>query len=205
MSGTDRETRTGSSSNRRLLTVGAVVLAVAATAVLAFSLLADRWLSDSQKRERECCWKSGATPAWMAEQFDIRIPENAEDRRAGYKTGERYDSGLLSFTLPTQEATAYLAPSIPKGTRLIRNHHPQGKDYERADGFAHLQLPEPETLVDGLLRGDLCPGAESVDVGSDVGDCLELFSHEFTPGITRIYLRATIEPGLTPPPAPSGT
>lgn len=204
MSGFDREAPVRSSSGRRLLIVGAVALAVAAAAVLAFSLLADRWLSDSGKRERECCWKSGVTPAWMAERFDIRIPENAQDRRAGYKVGERHDSGLLSFTLPTGDATAYLAPSTPKGTRLIRNHHPRDKDYQRADGFAHLQLPEPETLVDGLLTGNFCPGAAAVDADSEVGDCLELFSHEFTPGITRIYLRSTMEPGLTSAPFPSG-
>ncbi|MET9654731.1 hypothetical protein ABZZ44_31275 [Streptomyces sp. NPDC006460] len=195
-----------SPAGRRAAVVVAVLLAVAGAVVVSFALLADRWLSGSAASEKECCWAAGATPAWTSERLGLPIPAGAADRRAGYKSGERYDTGLLSFTLPTREATAYLAPLTPKGTRLIRNTEPRGADFSRADGFAHLGLPEPETLVEGLLHGDACPGAATVPDDADPADidpgrCAEVYAHEVTPGTTRLYLRSTFESGRTPPPA----
>ncbi|MEU1228461.1 hypothetical protein [Streptomyces sp. NPDC005828] len=185
---------------RRLLVAAAGVVGVVVVAVGAFYLLADKWLSDSAREEKDCCWEAGATPSWMSEQIGLRVPENAADRRAGYKVGERYDTGLLSFTLPALEAKAYLAPLTPKGARMIRNLEPEPANYRPAAGFAHLGLPEPETLVDGMLMGGFCPDNVDSPDAEHLSYCVKVFSHEYTPGTTRIYLRSTIEPGLTPPP-----
>ncbi|WP_314616331.1 hypothetical protein [Streptomyces stackebrandtii] len=190
----------GSRLRRRLLVAAAGVVAVVVVAVGAFYLLADKWLSDSVEKEKECCWEAGATPAWMSDQIGLRVPGNAADRRAGYKVGERYDTGLLSFTLPAIEAKTYLAPLTPKGARMIRNLEPEPANYRPAAGFAHLGLPEPETLFNGLLMGGFCPDNVDSPNAEHLAYCVKVFSHEYTPGMTRIYLRSTIEPGLTPPP-----
>ncbi|WP_405805094.1 hypothetical protein OG729_07665 [Streptomyces sp. NBC_00210] len=191
-------------ARRRLQVLGVVVLAViacVAAAVGGFAYLADEVSSDQTDEEMNCCWESGATPAWMSEKIGIRIPEAAADRRAGYKTGSRYDTGLLSFTLRSQEADAYTSRLIRKGTKMIRNFHPEKKDYRPAAAFAHLKLPEPETFVEGLRQVSLCPDDLNTPEGRYLQRCVDLFAHEYKPGSTRIYVRSTIEPGLTPPPA----
>ncbi|MFF3837590.1 hypothetical protein [Streptomyces sp. NPDC001930] len=115
------------------------------------------------------------------------------------KVGERYDTGLLSFTLPTREAKEYLAPLTPEGARMIRNAEPEPAGHRPAAGFTHLGLPEPETLVDGMLTGGFCPDNVDSPDAEHLAHCVKVFSHEYAPGTTRIHLRSTIEPGLTPP------
>ncbi len=194
------------SARRRVRVLGVVVLAViacVAAAVGGFAYLADEVSSDRTDEEMNCCWESGATPAWMSEKIGIRIPKAASDRRAGYKTGSRHDTGLLVFTLPSQEANEYTSRLIRPGTKMIRNFHPEEKDYRPAAAFAHLELPEPEIFVEGLRRVSLCPDDLKTPEGQYLRRCVDLFAHEFKPGSTRIYVRSTIEPGLTPPPATS--
>lgn len=36
--------------------------------------------------------------------------------------------------------------------------------------------------------------------GKHLQRCIDLFTHEFEPGATRIYIRSAIEPSATPPP-----
>ncbi|MER7660911.1 MULTISPECIES: hypothetical protein [unclassified Streptomyces] len=177
------------------------VIACVAAAVGGFAYLADDGSSDQADGEKNCCWESGATAAWIGEQIGIRIPKTASDRRAGYKTGSRHDTGLLAFTLPSPEADGYTSRLIRPGTKMIRNFHPEEKDYRPAAAFAHLELPEPETFVEGLRRVSLCPDDLTTPEGQYLRRCIDLFAHEFRPGSTRIYVRSTIEPGLTPPPA----
>ncbi|MFE6128526.1 hypothetical protein ACFQ6Q_09675 [Streptomyces sp. NPDC056437] len=192
-------------ARRRLKILGVVMLAViacVAAGVGGFAYLADG-SSDRTDEEMTCCWESGATPAWMSEQIGIRIPKAASDRRAGYKTGSRHDTGLLVFTLPSREADEYTSRLIRPGTKMIRNFHPEEKGYRPAAAFAHLELPEPEIFVEGLRRVSLCPDDLKTPEGQYLRRCVDLFAHEFKPGSTRIYVRSTIEPGLTPPPATS--
>ncbi|WP_328940285.1 hypothetical protein OG259_00255 [Streptomyces sp. NBC_00250] len=172
-----------------------------AAAVVAAALAVQDAVSDHVNQEESCCWSSGVTPAWMSEQIGIRVPAEASDRRAGYKTGERYDVGLLAFTLPTKDADAYLLPLRPEGTEMIPNLHPQQKGYKATAGFSHLGLVEPETLVQGLREGGFCPGDVASPYGKDVQYCVDLFAHTLESGRTRVYIRSTIEPGVTPPPA----
>ncbi|MFF5924367.1 hypothetical protein ACFY8C_39765 [Streptomyces flavochromogenes] len=128
-----------------------------AAAAVAAALVVQDAVSDHVNQEEGCWWSSGVTPAWMCEQIGIGVPAEASDRRAGYRTGERYDVGLLAFTLPTKDADAYLLPSRPEETEMIPNLHPQQKGY--------------------------------------------LFAQPLESVRTRVYIRSTIEPGVTPPPA----
>ncbi|MGW9123290.1 hypothetical protein ACWGRV_43105 [Streptomyces sp. NPDC055663] len=190
---------------RRRVPVAVVVvlmlLACVATTIGVVSCVADDVSSDLSDQEMTCCWEDGATPAWMSGQLGIRIPETASDRRAGYKVGQRYDTGLLSFALPSDEAATYTGRLIRNDTKMIGNFHPEEKDYRPAAAFGHLGLPEPETLVEGLRKISLCPDELTTPEGKYLQRCVDLFTHEFKPGTTRIYVRSTIEPSVTPPPA----
>ncbi|MEU9847457.1 hypothetical protein [Streptomyces sp. NPDC047985] len=190
---------------RRLLIVVALAFAACVAALIGvFAWAVDDVESDLLDREMNCCWEAGATPAWMSGQLGIRIPEAASDRRAGYKVGERHDTGLLSFVLPSKEADAYTGRLLPEDTRMIGNFHPKEKGYRPAAAFSHLGLAEPETLVQGLRKVSLCPDDLDSPEGKRLRRCVDLFAHEFSPGTTRIYVRSTIEPTVTPSPASSG-
>ncbi|MFD3653613.1 hypothetical protein [Streptomyces sp. NPDC058620] len=161
----------------------------------------DRAESDLLAQEMNCCWEEGATPAWMSEQMGIRFPEQASDRRAGYKVGQRYDTGLLSFVLPSEEAQTYTDRLVPDDIKMSGNTLIKGKDYRPAATFTHLGLPEPETFIQDLRRTSLCPEGLDTPEGAQLQRCIDLFVHEYKPGTTRIYVRSTIEPSVTPPPA----
>ncbi|WP_307712708.1 hypothetical protein [Streptomyces sp. V4I23] len=186
------------SARNRVLIVGTVLLAVVGIVVGGITLIADRTSSKQAEKESACCWRHGVTPDWMSEEIGIRIPKRASDLRAGYKTGSRYDTGLLVFTLPTRDADEYTSRLIREGTRMIRNFHPETQDYRSADGFAHLRLQEPETLVEGLRKISICPDDLETPEGRYLRRCIDLFAHEFKPGDTRIYIKSTVEPGASP-------
>ncbi|MEK8144853.1 hypothetical protein NKH18_34810 [Streptomyces sp. M10(2022)] len=181
--------------------VVSVLLACVAATIGVVSCAADDVSSDLTDQEMTCCWEEGATPAWMSVQLGIRVPEAASDRRAGYKVGLRYDSGLLSFVLPSEEAETYTSRLIQKDTVMIENSHPEEKGYRPAAAFGHLGLPEPETFVQGLRKTSLCPDDLATPEGQYLQRCVDLFAHEFKAGTTRIYVRSTIEPSVTVPPA----
>ncbi|MFF2023008.1 hypothetical protein ACFVW2_14575 [Streptomyces sp. NPDC058171] len=181
-----------------------VFLACAGAVFGAAVWIVDDVSSDLADKEMTCCWEEGATPAWLSKQMGIRIPGSATDRRAGYKVGERYDSALLAFVMPSKAADAYTEQFVEEGTEMIGNHHPEEKDYRPAAAFGRLGLAEPETIVRGMRMTGLCRGDVDTPEGRQVQRCVDLFVHEFAPGTTRIYFRSTIEPSLTPPPASPG-
>ncbi|MEU1485818.1 hypothetical protein [Streptomyces sp. NPDC005752] len=184
------------------LGVVALVFCGAAAAVVgALWWAADRAESDLSDQEMNCCWEEGATSAWMSGQMGIRFPEHASDRRAGYKVGQRYDTGLLSFVLPSAEAQTYTDQLVPDGIEMLGNALVKEKDYRPAAAFAHLGLREPETFSHDLRRTGLCPEGLDTPEGAQLQRCIDLFVHEFKPGTTRIYIRSTIEPSVTPPSA----
>lgn len=187
------------SVRRYVLVIGAAVVALAIAVVVAFAVVSDAWLSDYAEQEQE--WKGGATPSWVSDQVGIRIPEEAFDRRAGYRTSSRYDTAILAFTLPSGETDAYLSRLIPEGTKMIRNLNPEAAGSEPMAPFAHLGLTEPETVTDGMRKSDFCPNGLSSPEGKYLNHCVNIFVHEFSSGRTRIFVRSTIEPGVTPPPS----
>ncbi|UQI48887.1 hypothetical protein M1P56_33530 [Streptomyces sp. HU2014] len=193
------------SPRRLLVVIGGVVLTIVVAMVVALVLFLEDAGSEQSAKGADCCWRPGTTPAWVRERIGLGVPGAAGDLRGGYRAGERYDVGILAFTLSRREADAYLAPLNPAGTRMIPNVHPEAKGYRPTAPFAHVGLPEPETLVRGLRKGGFCPGDVAAADGKDVVSCVDLFAHEFEPGRTRIYVRATIEPpAASETPAPGG-
>ncbi|MFF0744051.1 hypothetical protein ACFYVL_27010 [Streptomyces sp. NPDC004111] len=186
---------------RHVLTWLGVLCLIGALGIGALSLVFEWAGSEIDAQEKNCCWEEGATPAWVGEELGVRPPEAATDRRAGYKAGQRLDTGLLVFTLPTRDATGYVDRLVEGSPKTFPNDRPQKKDYSPADGFAHLGLPEPETLTEGMRTARACPDGLRTPEGKYLQRCVTLFLHEFAPGSTRLYFRATMEPAATPPPA----
>jgi hypothetical protein len=184
---------------RNVLVLAVVLVALAPVAAVAYIVVSSHWTSKSKKAQQE--WKSGATPAWMSKQMGLRIPEQAADRRAGYRTSAAYDSGILAFTLPSDDANRYLARLIPPDTKMIENFDPEKKGYKPMAPFSHLDLPEPETLFEGMRMSNFCPEGLSTPEGKHLQHCVDLFAHQYRQNTTRIFVRSTIEPGVTPPPA----
>ncbi|MCM2391270.1 hypothetical protein [Streptomyces albipurpureus] len=189
----------------RSLIVVATLVVLVGGAFLVVNQLTDKVTSDQVKKEKDCCWVSGATPAWTIKLFGLQVPKTATDQRAGYKTG-RIDIALLSFVLPRPDAEKYLKALSPEGTKLIGNDHPKEKGYRPTAPFSHLGLPEPETIVTGMRQGGVCEGDVSTPEGKMVSRCIDIFAQVLGSGGTRIYLRSSIEPSATPPAAePAGS
>ncbi|MGV9314744.1 hypothetical protein ACWDR0_21545 [Streptomyces sp. NPDC003691] len=153
----------------------------------------------STGRESDCCWQEGITPEWLGTAIGIRIPDTATDRRAGYLVGPRWDNGILAFTLTDAEARAFLGRLVPGGERMVENTRPL-KKYERPDSFARLGLADPETIRAGVLKSGFCPDGLDTVEGRHLRTCAGVISHAYTPGSTRIHVRAKFEPGLSPLP-----
>ncbi|WP_328862148.1 hypothetical protein [Streptomyces sp. NBC_00306] len=184
--------RAGLSVAARLLISGTAVMVVMAAVVSGILFSGSDVSVGRAEKADACCWREGVTPAALSELIGIRIPEPATDRRAGHKIGERDDTGVLAFTLPTDDADAYTSRLFRKGTQMVGNLHPQDQDFRPPGGFAHLGLPEPETLVEGLTQGSECPDELTTPEGRHLKTCIDLFAHELGAGVTRIYVKATV-------------
>ncbi|UNZ19702.1 hypothetical protein [Streptomyces sp. 891-h] len=189
-----------SRTSRLALIIGTAVVSGVAALVVAMSLLADATESDLSEQEKKCCWKKGVTAASLSRELGVRLPDEASDRRAAFKIGSRYDTALLSFTLPTGEAKKYVATMKPSDEELITNQHPEKADYRPMAPFSRLHLPEPETLTKGLRMASLCPDSAPLgEVGQEppglkrLNHCIRLFTHEYEPGATRLYIKSDIE------------
>jgi hypothetical protein len=186
--------RAGLSTRNRLLIAGAVTVAIT-LAALAGILLTGSDVSVSRTENTDaCCWRDGATPESLSAEIGIRIPETASDRRAGHKSGDRADTGVLALTLPVEEADVYTSRLIRDGTEMISNLHPEKESYRPPDGFAHLGLPEPETLVEGLRKISVCPESLHTPEGRQLRSCINLIAHEYRRSHTRLYVKSTLAP-----------
>ncbi|MEU3601517.1 hypothetical protein ABZ714_22765 [Streptomyces sp. NPDC006798] len=160
----------------------------------------DQVTDNSDTSGPACCWHKPTTPEWLSGEIGVRVPEGATDLRAGYRVGERWDKGILAFTLPGAEAGAYLKRLVPDHLTMVANIAPPEK-YGPSDTFEKLGLPDPETLKTGVQRIGLCPDGEGKTVeGKHLRTCADFFSHAYAPGKTRIYVRAHFEPGVSPLP-----
>lgn len=193
---------------RRRIVVGVVGLVLVVLGALGggiYYLLgpgADEMLAESESEKPK--WAGGITPGWMSEQVGLKVPGQATDRRAGYKITSRFDTGLLVFTLPRAEADAYLEPLHPEGSEWIPNGSLPGSK-GRPGEFEHLGLPEPESIVKGMLIGGFCPGDTKDPNGVGLKRCVDLYAHQYSGERTRIYVRSYFEPGTSPLPlAPTG-
>ncbi|MFD8676340.1 hypothetical protein ACFV1A_25070 [Streptomyces seoulensis] len=136
-------------------------------------------------------WAEGITPQWMSTHMGLELPKTAGSPQAAYETTSRFDTGLLTFTLTRAQAEKFLAKYPPDGKWLTPSPSQPSK---LPHDFAHLGLPESETLTTGMRYGDVCPGASSDP------QCVNLYVHAYTPTHTRIYIRAHYEPGISPLP-----
>ncbi|MFJ3926818.1 hypothetical protein [Streptomyces sp. NPDC090022] len=155
----------------------------------------------AEQERRACCWEENATPEWTAGVLGLRVPETATDRRAGLHTNAQYDAALLAFTVTTAEADVFLKPLRREGTQLLPNRNPEAPGHTRSDGFTHLGLPEPETLVEGVRSTSVCPREAQTPESAALRLCAEIHAHELRPGVTRVYIWAGSDAALAKPPA----
>ncbi|KPI10899.1 hypothetical protein OV450_3207 [Actinobacteria bacterium OV450] len=155
----------------------------------------------AEAERRMCCWEENATPEWTAGLLGVHVPETATDRRAGLHSNVQYDAALLAFTVTTAEADRFVQPLRRDGTQMVPNLHPEEPGFTRSDGFTHLGLPEPETFVEGMRSTSVCPREAKTPESGALGLCAEIHTHEFQPGMTRIYLWAGSDAPLDKPPA----
>ncbi|MGW5332475.1 hypothetical protein [Streptomyces bauhiniae] len=142
-------------------------------------------------------WAEGVTPEWMSAHMGLELPDSAQSAQAAYETTSRFDTGILTFTLTRAEAEKYLAKHPPDGKWLTP---PPSQPAKAPHDFAHLGLPEPETLTIGMRYGDVCPGAP---YATSDPQCVNLYAHDYTPTRTRIYVRGHYEPGISPTALPT--
>lgn len=148
-----------------------------------------------------CCWAENATPEWVARTMGVQVPETATDRRAGLHSNGQCDVALLAFTVTTPEADRLVRPLRSEGSEMALNRHPEKPGYTRVDGFTHLGLPEPETFVEGMRTGSICPHDAKTPQSESLRLCANVYVHEFQPGTTRIYFWAGSEAPFEKPTA----
>ncbi|MFH7598984.1 hypothetical protein WDV06_28400 [Streptomyces racemochromogenes] len=187
---------------RRRLAVGAWVLAgLCVLGGLGWVLMLTYGLRYPGEGRQQCCWEQNATPDWAATVTGLRVPDTAVDRRAGLHTNMQYDAVLLAFTVRTEEADRFLDPLRRQGTGMARNRHPEQPGHARGDGFAHLGLPEPETLVEGMRVTSVCPHDAQTPESDALRMCAKIHAYEFQPGTTRVYIRAESDANIEKPPS----
>ncbi|MFK0050119.1 hypothetical protein ACIQU4_39660 [Streptomyces sp. NPDC090741] len=187
---------------QRRLAIGAWVFSgLCILGVLGMVLTGMYGLRYPTEDQKKCCWEQNATPEWVAKTMGLQVPQTATDRRAGLHTNVQYDVALLAFTVPTAEADRFLQPLLREGTQMARNRHPEEPGYTRSDGFTHLGLPEPETLVEGMRITSVCPHDAKTHESGALRLCTKIHTHEFQPGTTRVYLWAGSDAPIEKPPA----
>ncbi|MEU8546363.1 hypothetical protein AB0C81_05075 [Streptomyces roseoverticillatus] len=128
-------------------------------------------------------WLDGATPSAVAQQLHVTVPATATEAKAAHQKGFQDDGLLLAFVLPSSEVDGFvarLAPERPLRTR----QDPVAGAVKPTTPFAHLGLPEPETLP-GVREGQVCAPCEGElnSLGVAVVRAGE--------GTSRVYLRGT--------------
>jgi hypothetical protein len=194
MSSSTDSGRAGLFTRDRLLIAGSVTVAITLAALPGILLTGSDVPVSRTENTDACCRRDGVTPESLSAEIGIRIPETASDRRAGRKSGDRADTGVLAFTLPVEEADVYTSRLVRDGTKMISNLHPEKESYRPPDGFAHLGLPEPETLVEGLRKISVCPENLDTPEGRRLRSCIDLFAHEYGHDNTRLYIKSTLGP-----------
>ncbi|MEV8065459.1 hypothetical protein AB0P32_04810 [Streptomyces sp. NPDC085995] len=183
--------------------MAAVALIVAGAVAGGVALLGAGDGDPAASRGADTRWAEGVTPAWVSGHMGLDVPVTARSVQAAYKVTSRFDTGLLTFTLTRSEAAAYLKKHPPSGKWLTPTAAQTGT---APSDFAHFGLPEPESFQDGMLYGDVCPGAPDDALATDPYDtsdenCTSLYAYDYAPDRTRIYLRTHFEPGVSPLPA----
>ncbi|MFJ3201691.1 hypothetical protein [Streptomyces sp. NPDC086989] len=99
-------------------------------------------------------WEEGATVVSVAQTLQVQVPATATDARAARHKGFQDDGLILAFVLPTDEVDGFLDRLRPE--RPLRlGEKPWAGEGEPATPFAHLGLPEPESLAN-VREGQVC-------------------------------------------------
>ncbi|MCF3106511.1 hypothetical protein IPZ58_33835 [Streptomyces roseoverticillatus] len=126
-------------------------------------------------------WLDDAAPPAVAQQLHVAVPAAATEVKAAHQKGFQDDGLLLAFVLPSGEVdgfVAQLAPERPLRTR----QEPVAGAVKPMTPFAHLGLPEPESLP-GVREGQVCAPCQ--------GDLnfLHVAVTRAGEGTSRVYLR----------------
>ncbi|MEV5379283.1 hypothetical protein [Streptomyces nondiastaticus] len=137
----------------------------------------------SPGRQMPPYWLDDAAPPAVARQLHVTVPATATEVKAAHQKGFQDDGLLLAFVLPSSEVDGFvarLAPERPLRTR----QEPVAGAVKPATPFAHLGLPEPESLP-GVREGQVCAPCR--------GDLnfLQVAVARAGEGTARVYLRGS--------------
>ncbi|MEV7283994.1 hypothetical protein AB0O01_05410 [Streptomyces sp. NPDC093252] len=134
-------------------------------------------------RQEAPYWAEGVTFARVAELLRVTVPGTATERTAAVQRGFQDDGLLLAFVLPEAETGRFVAGLAPEQP-LVRRAEAAftAAEYRPTTPFAHLGLPEPETL-DEVTTGPVC-----APCGGDLNS-LEVTVAPLDGDRARIYLR----------------
>lgn len=99
-------------------------------------------------------WIDAATVESVAATLQVRIPPTATETKAAHQKGFQDDGLLLSFVLPADAVDGFLAQLQPERPLRLREQPFVGEG-EATTPFAHLGLPEPDSLA-GVREGTVC-------------------------------------------------
>ncbi|MFI1646577.1 hypothetical protein ACH4XT_06490 [Streptomyces avidinii] len=105
-------------------------------------------------------WVEGTTVEGVVQQLHLRLPAMASDARAAQQRRFQDDGLILAFTVPVGDVDAFLTQLKPEQPVQPRKTPFAG---ESEPGFAHLGLPEPDSLPD-IRKAQVCaPCKDDVD------------------------------------------
>jgi hypothetical protein len=127
-------------------------------------------------------WEKGVGFTQVAEQLGVTVPETATEGKGARQKGFQDDVLLLAFVLPDSAVDGFVDGLEPENELIQRKKAvASATDLEPTAPFAHLGLPEPETL-DGVTAGPVCtPCAGELN-------SLEITVAPLGGGSSRIYL-----------------
>jgi hypothetical protein len=101
-------------------------------------------------------WEKGVGFTQVAEQLGVTVPQSAMERKGARQKGFQDDALLLAFVLPKGEVDGFVDTLAPENELVHRKKAvASATAYEPTTPFAHLGLPEPETL-DDVRTGTVC-------------------------------------------------
>ncbi|MFD9079406.1 hypothetical protein [Streptomyces erythrochromogenes] len=105
-------------------------------------------------------WIEGTTVEGVVQRLRLQLPTTTSDARAAQQRHFQDDGLLLAFTVPTGDVDAFLTRLKPEQPVQPRKTPFAG---ESEPGFAHLGLPEPDSLPD-IRKAQVCaPCKDDVD------------------------------------------
>lgn len=99
-------------------------------------------------------WMEGVSVETVAQQLHVQIPASASEAKVAHQKGFQDDGLLLTFVLPSDAVDGFLAglkPQEPVTARAV----PFAGESTPVAPFAHLELPEPDSLPE-VRKAQVC-------------------------------------------------